>query len=76
MEFGFYEQSKLKEGTAVEVRIGRPSGKLIGRGDLSNNDSSVEISPTVGFEDVFFVFRNETQMEEELGMLDWIMFGF
>ncbi|MEO1258761.1 MAG: ThuA domain-containing protein [Bacteroidota bacterium] len=76
VQFGFYEKTNLPEGTAVEVRIGRPNGKLIGRGDLVENESSVDISPTDEFADVFFVFKNDNKKEEGLGMLDWVMFGF
>ena len=74
--FGFYEPSNMPEGTVVEVRVGSKDGNLIGQGSLEDADSAVEISPTARFEDVFFVFKNENKTEEELGMLDWVMFGF
>ena len=79
IELGFYESEKVPEGTSVEIRIGRPDGEVISSGNISksgDNKPTVEFSPTSGMHDVFFVFKNEKETEREIGMLDWVLFGF
>ncbi len=72
--FGFYEKWKVLEGTSVEVRIGGPSGDIIGRSSIVEKPV-VNISKIEGIHDVFFIFKNEKRKEADIGMLDWALFG-
>ena len=75
VQFGFYENSEVLEGTSVEVRIGSADGEVIGSGPIAEK-AIVDISAINGLQHVFFVFRNEKEKEREVGMLDWVFFGF
>ncbi|MEZ4933694.1 MAG: hypothetical protein R2788_16430 [Saprospiraceae bacterium] len=73
VELGFQDSEKLLIGTTVEIRVGSASGEIIGSG-LVGEKTVVEISKTNGWQNVFFVFKNEKEQEKEIGLLDWVLF--
>ena len=77
VQFGFYKNKKLLEGTSVEIRTGHAKGEIIGKGNISfNSDNypSISISPISGMQDVYIIFLNKKEKEKEMGLLDWVFF--
>ncbi len=75
IQLDFFNNNTLA-GTLVEIRIGAPNGKLIGKGDveLDDNQLTINLTDIEGIQDVVFVFKNNKNKEKEIGMLDWLFF--
>jgi cytochrome c len=67
-------------GGIVTVRSGSADGKVLGTGNVirgSKNemiDLRIPLNTTEGKQDIYLVFTNKQQPEEEMPMLDWIRF--
>ena len=73
---GFEKETELPPGTALEIRTGSPAGKLVGQLDVSGKFTEIEVklSGTEGKNDVYVVFKNNSQPDRELGRLEWLWF--
>ena len=74
--------STRQSGSMIEVRIGGPRGKLLGKADVPRIENFSEgikvtkttISANAGQSDLYFVFRNNEGQKENILLIDWILF--
>lgn len=64
----------------VEIRKGEPTGKMIGRWDVKDNDgprsfdiTSISITPQEGLADLYFVFKDPGN-NGYVNMIEWVLF--
>lgn len=74
--------SARQPGSTIEVRAGSPTGRLLGKADVTqieNFKEGIKVSETPISEmneqgDLYFVFRNSEGKKENILFLDWILF--
>lgn len=74
--------STRESGSYVEVRVGSPTGKLLGKANVTKIDnfregikvSTALIEETREQGDLYFVFRNSEGKKDNIGFVDWILF--
>lgn len=77
-----FNSSSRQAGTVIEIRVGSPAGKLIGKTPAPLVEkpgeqmkvSSATVAHEAEPEDLFFVFRNTEGRKENILFLDWIFF--
>jgi cytochrome c len=77
-----FSSSSRHAGSVIEIRVGSPWGKLIGKASVPQVKKSAEAMQVSGTrvahadeqEDLFFVFRNTEGRKENILFLDWIFF--
>ncbi|MCF8243895.1 MAG: ThuA domain-containing protein [Saprospiraceae bacterium] len=74
LELGFIKSAEISPGTAVEIRAGSESGKLLGKSIVSGASIKIPIEAAKGIKNLVLVFRNEKMNGVGLGKLDWVAF--
>lgn len=67
----------INAGGILEIRSGSPDGIPLGQTEVSGTGSkeiSVDIQEATGVQDVYFVFKNNTEKRQTMFELDWIYF--
>lgn len=75
VQLGFTDQPP--KGAVLDIHLHNPNGPVIASGALNNHPNHVPIVPvqdTTGIHNLYFVFRNEINQEQQMGLLDWIKF--
>ncbi len=62
-------------GGTLEIRIGSPSGEIIGTTEVSKPGTyDVKIKDQTGFHDLYFVTKNPDNNDKQIIMIDWVEF--
>ncbi|MDB4334923.1 carbohydrate-binding protein [bacterium] len=69
----------IRTGSTVEIRIDSHDGELLGTADVPNTNDwqkwetvSINLSKTIGFHDVYLVFKNSST---NVGNINWLQFS-